>query len=152
MFFRKSILHVLVSKEISWNSVIFSGGQKFWNIEIENPAHKHGRCWWDSRATARRRLPPWLPESTGPTFPPLCCICMFQVFHTFQMYVAIISSCKCFRGMLQVFVQNVYLVSDICCNLLLSGRYICFHTYITIACSKCFSCFQSYVAASSFML
>jgi hypothetical protein len=63
-----------------------------------------------------------------------CCIC-----------------CKCFRGMLQAFVQNVSSVSDVCCKRFLSECCTCSH----ICCKsmfEMFQLFQSYVAICVFML
>ena len=81
---------------------------------------------------ARRRSAPAPTrrlESTGSgLFLPLCCKCMLKCFRCYHMYAASVSygycksrsgcciCCKCFRGMLKAFVQNVSSVSDVCCR------------------------------------
>jgi hypothetical protein len=48
----------------------------------------------------------------------VCYKCIFQMFQLFQTYVAsVCSKCfSCFRRMLQVYVLNVSVVSDVCCK------------------------------------
>jgi hypothetical protein len=99
------------------------------------------------------------PESTGPGLSlPLCYKYMFQVFQilsqVFHMdvvkvdrnvaYVASVSDacCKCFRGILQAFVQNISSVSDVCCKYFFIWMLQLFHTYVARVCSKCFSRFN----------
>jgi hypothetical protein len=95
--------------------------------------------------------------------PSLCCKYMFQVFQSFQRYVAVVlyGYCKSrsgtlymlqvFRDMLQEFIQNISSVPDVCCK--------CFDqdvAYVShICCSSMFQMFylfQSSIAASVFML
>jgi hypothetical protein len=69
-------------------------------------------------SSARRWLLPRRPESTSPTFPPLCCICMFQAFQRFQMYVANIAYVAsvleaCCKRLFKMF----HLFPYVCCNL-----------------------------------
>ena len=68
-------------------------------------------------------------------------------------YVASVfeACCKCFRGMLQAFVQNVLSVSDVCCKYFLSECYTCF-THCCKSMLEMFQLFWSYVAISVFML
>jgi hypothetical protein len=54
--------------------------------------------------------------------------------------------------MLQAFVQNISSVSRRMLPSFLIWMLHMFHTYVAIVCSKMFLLFQSYVAASSFML
>jgi hypothetical protein len=74
----------------------------------------------------------WSTPTTGINRPRpsplLCCKCIFRVFQMFQTYVVIVymdvakadqetcTCCKCLRGMLQEFVENVSSVSDVCCK------------------------------------
>jgi hypothetical protein len=111
-------------------------------------------CWMCSRAATCRRLPPRRPELTGiGTPPPLCCKYIFQVFQTFQRYVVVVSygyctCCKCFRDMLQEFVQNVSSVQMYIASVLIRTLHM-FYTYVATVhyvpnvssifhCSKCF--------------
>jgi hypothetical protein len=108
---------------------------------------------WCSCAAASHRLRPDGWNLLAQASSPLCCRCMFQVFQLFQRYVAVVSygycksrsgmlyilqCCKCFRGMLQVFVQNVSSIADICCKRFLSECLHMFHTYVATICSICF--------------
>ena len=80
-------------------------------------------------------------------------------------YVASVSEacCKCFRDMLQAFVQNVSSILDVRCKHFLSGCFTCFthmlQEYVRnvshICCKsmfKMFQLFQSYDAISVYML
>ena len=82
---------------------------------------------------------------------------MFQVFQTFQRYVAIIlyGCCKSRSVMLhilQVFQRHVASVSEVLFKMFhLFQTYVAsvliwmlhmFHTYVARICSKCFSCFS----------
>ena len=50
--------------------------------------------------------------------------------------------CKCFKGMLQAFVQNVLSVSDVCFKRFdLDVAYVS-HIYVVRVCSKCFGHFS----------
>jgi hypothetical protein len=72
-------------------------------------------------------------------FPSLYCICIFQVFQTFQIYVAIASSwcCKSKSGDVAYaasvsetrckrLFKMLHMFQDVCCNCFLSGCCICF--------------------------
>jgi hypothetical protein len=74
-------------------------------------------------------------------FSPLCCKCMFQIFSRFKSmlqwfhrdvakvdrgYCTCCICCKCFRGMLQAFVQNVLSVLNIRCKRFDLDVCICF--------------------------
>ena len=50
--------------------------------------------------------------------------------------------CKCFKGMLQAFVQNISSVSDVYCKRFdLDVAYVS-HIYVVRVCSKCFNRFS----------
>jgi hypothetical protein len=125
---------------------------------------------------ACRRLPPRGWNQPASASPPICSKCMFQMF---QRYVASILygccksrsrcciCCKCFRGMVQAFIQNVLscmlqavfiwmlhmfhtYVSVLCynkcfyfasCKCFIYMMYM-FYTHVAIVCSKCFICFR----------
>jgi hypothetical protein len=86
-----------------------------------------------------------------------CCKRVFQVLQMFQRYVASVSyvccknrsgCCNCFRWMLQAFVQNVSSISNVYLQAFWSSV-----AYVSrICCKNMFQMFQSYVAASVFML
>ena len=110
-------------------------------------------------AVLARCRSPLDPTSTTKTyrprlFPSLCCKCMFQVF---QSYTAIVTYgccknrsgcctccifCKCFRGMLQAFVQNILSVLDIYCSKCFIWMLHMFHTHVASVLSGCCICFE----------
>jgi hypothetical protein len=49
--------------------------------------------------------------------------------------------CKCFRDMLQAYVQNVSSVLDLCCKHFFYRMLHMFHTYVARICSKGCRCF-----------
>jgi hypothetical protein len=83
---------------------------------------------------------------------------MFQVFQSFQRYIAIVSYACCksrsgddanvayvvsvSKACCKRFFKMFHLFRNICCNHFLSGCCICFHTYVAIVCSKYFSYFS----------
>jgi hypothetical protein len=76
---------------------------------------------------------------------------MLQVFHMDDVkvdqdvaYVASILEvcCKCFKGMLQAFVQNDSSVSDVCCKRFDMDVAYVSHIYVAKVCLKCFSRFS----------
>ena len=58
-------------------------------------------------------------------------------------YVASVSEacCKCFRDMLQAFVQNVSSVSDVCCKRFFIWMLHMFHTYVANSMFEMFQLF-----------
>jgi hypothetical protein len=87
-------------------------------------------------------LAPQGRDQPSSTSPPICCKYTFQVFEMFQRYVTGVSygccksrlgcyiCCKCLRGMLQSFIQNVSSISDLFCKHFLSECCTCFTTIV----------------------
>jgi hypothetical protein len=88
---------------------------------------KRGPCWRCSRILPLGAFHPQNRLALASPSPYVVNVCL-KCFRCYQRYVASVSyeccksrsgcyiCCKCFRGILQVFVQNISFVLDVCCK------------------------------------